>query len=94
MEDPTPYIREAEDKITKPAICAISGEELELSSNDIVYLNENYRPLSNEYKNQAKYVATISPAYGHPWNGIHPETGETQSLESTEWWDINIDELP
>lgn len=87
-EDPTPYIREAEDMINRPATCDVSGEELLLSNGEMVYLTEDFRPLSDEFSEKASYVGSVHRATGTPWNGIHPETGETQAFDSAQWWDV------
>jgi hypothetical protein len=54
----------------------------------LVYLNDNYRPLSEIHRNRATYIASVQKSVGYPWNGIHPETGETQVFESTDWWTL------
>jgi hypothetical protein len=87
-EDPTPYIEKSDKKINKPATCAVTGEKINLSNGDLVYLNSDYRPLSSDNKERAEYIASVQRAVGHPWNGIHPKTGETQSLDSTTWWNL------
>lgn len=87
-EDPTPYIRESEDMINKPAVCSVTNEELELSNGELVYLTEDFLPLCDDCLDQAKYVGSVQRATGAPWNGIHPETGEVQALQSTTWWSL------
>lgn len=87
-EDPTPYIEKSDGKINRPAVCAVTGEKLNLSNGDLVYLNSDYRPLSSGNKEQVEYIASVHRAIGKPWNGMNPETGETQSLDSTTWWNL------
>lgn len=93
-EDPTPYIRESEDKINKPAVCTESDAEISLSNGDMVYLGPDFQPLADEFKSEAEYLASVQSAGGYPWNGIHPDTGETQALDSASWWKLqDIKEL-
>lgn len=87
-EDPTPYIREAEDMINRPATCTVCEEQIKLSNGDMVYLTGNFQPLSGEFCDNAEYIASVQRAGGYPWNGIHPETGEAQALESASWWEL------
>lgn len=87
-EDPTPYIRESEDKIDDPAVCTQSDTEINLSNGDIVYLDPEFQPLADEFKEKAEYLASVQRAGGYPWNGIHPVTGETQALDSASWWKL------
>ena len=87
-EDPSPYIRASEEMINKPAICSISNKEMELSNGELVYLTEDFQPICDEHVDQARYVASVQRATGTPWNGIHPETGDLQSLQSTTWWSL------
>lgn len=87
-EDPTPYIQEAEDMVNRPAVCRVSGEELGLSNGDLIYLTDEFRPVSDQFSERASYVGSVHRAGGFPWNGIHPETGELQALQSAQWWNI------
>lgn len=74
--------------ITKPAVCEITGEEIRLQDGDIVYLSENHRPLSEEHKDEARYIASVGHAGGYPHNGIDPETGGTQAIGSASRWKL------
>jgi len=87
-KDPEPYIKRSDSMITKPAVCEITGEEIQLQDGGLVYLSENHRPLSEEHKDKAVYIASVGHAGGYPNNGIDPETGETRAIGSASWWKL------
>lgn len=87
-KNPRQYIIQSDNKITKPAECQVSGDEIELSNGSLVYLTEEYRPLCETYKDRAFHIASVQHAGGYLNNGINPETGETQALDSTSWWNL------
>lgn len=87
-KDPKPYIKKSDSMITKPAVCEITGEEIPLQNGGLVYLSENHRPLSEEHKDEASYIASVGHAGGYPNNGIDPETGEPQALGRASWWKL------
>ena len=51
-----------------------------------MYLNAEFRPLADEFSSDARYIASVQTNRGYPWNGIHPETGETCELQEAKWY--------
>ena len=54
-----------------------------------------HRNLSNlsKKKQHGGKVGSLKSCGGYPWNGMNPETGETQYFKSTSWFRI-ADTLP
>ncbi len=91
--DPEPFIRDAPDKVTDPTQCGVCSEEITASDGDVVYLTSDGSPRCETHKEAAEQVGSLKSCGGYPWNGMNPETGETQYFKSTSWFRI-ADTLP
>lgn len=87
--DPTDLIQSDAEKLAIPVQCTVCGTQIEdISSDSLIPLTQTGKPCCDKHRGSASVYATIKHHHGYPWNGIHPETGETQALRSTEWYEV------
>lgn len=91
--NPRPFIKSSDSKLDRPLRCIICGCEIEYEKGMLLFVTNQTRPCCGEHKSHASHIVSVEPHSGYPWNGIHPETGETQYFDSSQWFEI-VDRQP
>lgn len=85
--DPDPFLRKADDRFVKNPDCSICGTPIDMEGDSqTMLLVHDREPLCEDEAEQADEVVRVKSYHGYPWNGIHPETGETQAIGYGEYW--------